>query len=179
MINRQGEIVEEHFGEGNYAETEALVAKLLGTDVVPGQNIANDNLEKIGSPEMYFGTDRLANLDPEQNASLVPASYNIGQNLNSNTFSLGGKWQFLPSDVQLAGNSGQINLKFHSGKIYMVASSAKPATLTIIVDGKPQPQVIVQDSKLYTLFDSEDYSDHFIEIKINQPGFKGFTFTFG
>ena len=61
----------------------------------------------------------------------------------------------------------------------MVAASQKPATLTITVDGKQQPSITVQASKLYTLFDSNDYSDHTIQININQPGFQAFTFTFG
>ena len=178
LINQKGEIVEEHFGEGNYDTTENDIRYLLGLGTA---NIAvNPNsLSQIGSPEMYFGTDRLANLTPNQSPSASAKNYTINQNLSLNNFSFGGRWQFSGLNVQLTGDSGQINLKFHSGKLYMVASSQKSVILNIIVDGKAQPSVTVQASKLYTLFESEDYSDHVIEININQPGFQGFTFTFG
>ena len=61
----------------------------------------------------------------------------------------------------------------------MVASSLNPATLRINVDGKEQPDVVIQALKLYTLFDSNDYSDHTVEIDITGSGFQAFTFTFG
>ena len=180
LINQKGEIVEEHFGEGNYTETENDIRYLLGLNAINSSpSSSNNDLNQIGSPEMYFGTDRLANLTPDQSPSSTPKNYTLSQNLALNNFSFGGQWQFSGPNVQLIGNSGQINLKFHSGKLYMVASSQKPATLTITVDGKQQPSVTVQASKLYTLFNSEDYSDHTIEIDISQSGFQAFTFTFG
>jgi thiol-disulfide isomerase/thioredoxin len=179
LINQKGEIVEEHFGEGNYAETENAIVGLLGMSAPVNQTVTNDNLDKIGSPEMYFGTDRLQNLTLFQSPSATPKNYNVDQNLQLNTFSLGGTWEFSPGNIQLAGNSGKIKLNFNSGKVYIVASSQNPATLKITVDGKPQPSVTVQESKLYTLFDSQDYTTHTIEININQPGFDAFTFTFG
>ena len=178
LINQKGEIVEEHFGEGNYDVTENNIRQLLGMNAI-NINVNQDNLNQIGSPEMYFGTARLTNLTTGQQPSLTPKNYTSVTNLDLNNFSLGGNWQFSVPNIQLLGNSGQINLKFHSGKLYMVASSQKPATLNITVDGIKQPDVTVQTSKLYTLFDSQNYSDHIVEININQPGFEAFTFTFG
>lgn len=179
LIDQNGQIVYEKFGEGNYSETEDAILKLLGMAPVANQPAVNGNLNKIGSPEMYFGTDRLQYLTTAQKSSAKPQNYILDQNLDLNNFSLGGTWSFSPQNIQLSGESGQINLKFHSGKVFIVASSQKPAELTITVDGKAQPAVVVQESQLYTLFDSQDYSDHVIEINVNQPGFQAFTFTFG
>ena len=61
----------------------------------------------------------------------------------------------------------------------MVASSEKSVTIHITVDGVKQPDVTVQMSQLYTLFDSNNYSEHTIDIEIPNAGFKAFTFTFG
>ena len=61
----------------------------------------------------------------------------------------------------------------------MVAASAKPVTLKIMVDGKQQKAVTVQISQLYTLFDSNEYNKHIIEIEVPSAGFEAFTFTFG
>jgi thiol-disulfide isomerase/thioredoxin len=177
LIDQNGKIVEEHFGEGNYDQTENLIRSLLGLDPVAATS--SPSLSGIGSPEMYFGTDRLANLTLNQAPSPSPHDYAIEKTIALNTFSLGGRWQFLPGSAILAGESGEIDLKFHSAKLYMVASSQNPATLSVMVDGKPQPSVTVRDAKLYTLFDSGSYADHTAEIKITGPGFEAFTFTFG
>jgi hypothetical protein len=61
----------------------------------------------------------------------------------------------------------------------MVAGSAQPVTVSVTVDGKPQPPVMVQGSQLYTLFDSSDYGEHELELKIPKAGFNAYTFTFG
>jgi hypothetical protein len=47
------------------------------------------------------------------------------------------------------------------------------------VDGKPQPPVTVQQSQLYTLFNSTTYADHTVNITIPKAAFQAFTFTFG
>ncbi len=178
LIDQNGEIVYRHFGEGHYDATEHAIQALLGigTSTV---SASTPDLSGIGSPEMYLGTWRLGNLTSSQKTSLLPKEYTLNKNLDLNTFSLGGKWQFSQYYLTSVGTNNQMNLKFHSGKVFMVASSKVPATLTITVDNVLQPPVTVQDSKLYTLFDSEDYSDHLIEIDVNQNDFQTFTFTFG
>lgn len=178
LIDKNGEIVYTHFGEGEYDHTENAIRHLLGLDEsAPPQ--PGENLDGVGSPEMYFGTERLENLTGDQKPSAVPQKYVLPGKLDLNKFALQGSWQFTPQGASLVSGKGVIQLRFHSAKLHMVASSGKPAVLTILVDGKAQPSVTVKDSELYTLFDSDDYSDHVIEINITQAGFQAFTFTFG
>ncbi len=178
LIDKTGKIVEEHFGEGDYDKTENTIRYLLGMDAA-NIKVGADNLNSVGSPEMYFGTDRLEYLTSSQQASSTSQNYTLDQNVALNKFSLGGSWKFSGTATELVGASGQINLKFHAGKVHIVAASQAPATLSIMVDGRQQPSVTVQGSKLYTLFDSKEYTDHVIQIEVNQPGFQAFTFTFG
>jgi len=165
LIDQSGNIVHEHFGEGEYDVTENAIRALLGLPAASGS--AGPDLNGIQSPEMYFGTDRQQNYV----SGATPTTLN--------TFTLQGQWKFSPQNVQLTGGSGKIVLKFHSGKVYIVASSAIPAVLSITVDGKTQPSVTVKDPQLYILFDSDEYTDHTIEISVPQSGFEAFTFTFG
>lgn len=177
LIDKNGNIVYLHFGEGEYDHTENAIRELLGMK----QTATPDNgadLSQVQSPEMYFGTDRLQNLIASQTPS-TQSAYILPADVPLNNFALGGSWQFSPQNLQLVSGTGTIKLKFHSGKVYIVAASATPATLTITVDGKVQPAVVVQKSQLYTLFDSGNYVDHIIEIQANTPGFQAFTFTFG
>jgi len=177
LIDKNGNIVHTHFGEGEYNVTENAIRELLGM----AATLAPDNgadLSGVQSPEMYFGTARLQNLVSSQTPSSA-GTYTLPTNVPPNHFALGGAWSFTSQSTQLLNGSGKIRLKFHSGNVYMVASSTRPATLLITVDGKVQPSVIVEKSQLYTLFSSKDYSDHVIEIQVNQSGFEAYTFTFG
>ncbi len=176
LIDKQGHVRYVHFGEGEYDHTENAIRELLGmtASVRPDNGV---DLAGVKSPEMYFGTERLEYLSQDQKPGA--ATYTFPTNLALNTFALEGKWQFHAQDIQLQSGTGKIKLKFHSGKIFMVAASQVAAVLKITVDGKPQPSVTVQESKLYALFDSKDYTDHVIEIEVDQAGFQAFTFTFG
>jgi thiol-disulfide isomerase/thioredoxin len=178
LIDKNGNIVYTHFGEGNYDHTENAIRQLLGLDGDP--TAKTSTLGNIGSPEMYFGTSRLQYLSPAQSASEQVKNYTFPSKLDLNNFAIEGSWQFSAENAKLTLGKGKIKLHFSSGKLFMVAqSSTKPAVLKITVDGKVQPDVTVDKSELYTLFDSNDYVDHEIEISIDQPGFEAFTFTFG
>jgi thiol-disulfide isomerase/thioredoxin len=179
LIDKEGKIVYTHFGEGNYDHTENAIRQLLGLNYDAGAKTSN--LGNIQSPEMYFGLNHNPQeyLTPDQDPSLSPHDYHLPSSLSRNNFALEGTWQFDGEKSTLTEGPGKIKLHFSSGKVFIVASSDKPITLKIMVDGKSQPDVIVNNSQLYTLFDSEDYSDHVIEITISTPGFKAFSFTFG
>lgn len=178
LIDKNGNIVYQHFGEGNYDHTENVIRKVLGLSGFS----SNNNIVKAGSvrsPEMYFKLSRLKNLTPDQSASADSKQYTLPQTLPLNNFALQGEWQFGNDHTELTKGDGKIRLHFSSGKAFIVASARKPVTLKIMVDGKPQPDVTVSMSQLYTLFDTKDYNEHTIEIEIPSPGFEAFTFTFG
>jgi cytochrome c biogenesis protein CcdA/thiol-disulfide isomerase/thioredoxin len=179
LIDQNGNIVYEHFGEGEYDHTENAIRELLGLSAnVPTNN--GQNLSQVNSPEMYFETSRLQYLTPQQQPSETAQAFALPQSLVLNTFALSGNWQFFNDHAQLMQPDGKIQLHFSSGKVYMVAASTgKPITIQITVDGQAQPDVTVSSSELYTLFNSNNYGDHTLEINIPDPGFEAFTFTFG
>jgi len=157
---------------------EDAIRELIGmNNPVAVEN--GQDLSQVRSPEMYFEPARLQYLSREQHASLQPTNYSLPTSLLLNTFALEGQWQFMQDHAQLTQGPGKIRLNFSSGKLYMVAAADKPIIIKITVDGKAQPDVTVNMSQLYTLFDSTDYSEHLLEIKIPDRGFQAFTFTFG
>mgnify|MGYP001550257143 FL=1 len=177
LIDQKGKIVYEHFGEGEYDHTENAIRGLLGLDESVGTENGQD-LSKINSPEIYFNLDRIQNLTPSQTPSNQSKMYTFNHNLALNNFAVEGNWKFGEDYAEVTKGTGKIYLHFSSGKLFMVASSEKPVTIKLIVDGKPQPDVTVQMSQLYTLFNSTVYHEHNIEIEVPE-GFKAFTFTFG
>jgi hypothetical protein len=54
-----------------------------------------------------------------------------------------------------------------------------PVTVSLIVDGQLQPPVIIEDSRLYTLFISEDHREHLLKLEVPKAGLSAFTFMFG
>ena len=179
LIDKQGNVVMHHFGEGHYMETENAIRRLLGLAPVTHEDVPAANLSRVGSPEMYLGSDRVHNMANPIAPLMFSHDYTAPARLDLNQFALQGEWRLHGEYAQLTGDHGQIRLHFQSGKLHMVASSPQPVTLSITVDGKRQPDVTVHGSRLYTLFDSNDYRDHVVTIEIPKSGFKAFTFTFG
>ncbi len=178
LIDQNGNVVHVHFGEGDYEVTENAIRQLLGMNT-QAKAVGEADLSQVQSPEMYFGTARLKNLAAAQSPSSVAKTYTLPTSLELNTFGLQGTWQFTENAARLTKGSGTVRLKFHSGKIYAVAASATPITIQIIVDGVAQPSITIGASQLYTLFDSNQYIDHVVDIVIPAAGLEMYTFTFG
>ncbi len=179
LIDKDGNVVMHHFGEGHYMESENAIRRLLGLAPMDREDVPSANLSGIDSPEMYLGSDRVHNMANPIAPLMFSHDYTAPARLDLNKFALQGSWRLRGEYAELTGDQGQIRLHFKSGKLHMVASSPTPVTLSITVDGKRQPDVRVHDSRLYTLFDSSDYRDHVVTIDIPAGGFKAFTFTFG
>jgi len=178
LIDRSGKIVYTHVGEGNYDETENAIRKLLGAGPAVGPEPGVD-LDRVGSPEMYFGLERVEDLAGAPAPAAGVQTYAAPADLPLNKFALVGAWDLTGEQARLAKDGGEIALHCRSGKVFMVASSTAPVTLAVSVDGKAQPPVTVQASRLYTLFDSNTYGDHMVRITVPKAGFQAFTFTFG
>jgi thiol-disulfide isomerase/thioredoxin len=181
LVDQQGNVVAHHYGEGNYLEMENNIRGLLGLEPLQQTTVdkASAGVSKVGSPEMYFGGDRVEfNASPEA-GGIGMRDFSAPSQLALNHFALVGLWEVGRQNVSLARHGGEIRLHFKAGKVHMVASALNPVALEILVDGKPQPAVTVQASKLYTLFDSNDYREHVLTIRIPKAGFHAFTFTFG
>ncbi|MBE7209463.1 MAG: redoxin domain-containing protein [Gluconacetobacter diazotrophicus] len=178
LIDRQGNIVRVHAGEGEYDVTENAIRRLLGVDGAVGTENGAD-LARIGSPEMYLGSDRVENLASPQAPRPGTQDFTAPNALPLNRFALEGRWTLAPEQATLATGTGRILLHARSGKIFTVASSPKPVMVAVTVDGKPQAPVTIRESRLYTLFDSTDYGEHQVELSVPAPGLSVFTFTFG
>ncbi len=178
LVDRNGHVVLKHFGEGRYDETENAIRSLLAA----GPAVAAENgadLSRIATPEMYFGLARVQMLASPEPPRRGAGRYTVPSPLPGNRFALMGTWDLSDETATLARGPGAVALKFRAAKVFMVASSPTPVTLSVTVDGRPQPPVTVRESRLYTLFDSTDYGDHALQLAIAQPGLQAFTFTFG
>jgi len=189
LVDKSGKIVLIQFGEGNYGKIEKAIARLVGGSVSDTEP-DDPGLGAIGSPEMYFGTEEVnANgvLEKRPESSAIVNTQNSGagervytapNDVPLNRFALSGTWKISADNATLLVDVGEIILRFRAPKVNLVTGSSSSQTLSIIVDGKPQPPVTVQGSQLYSLYNGTP-GEHFLRLTIPKAGLSAFSFSFG
>ncbi len=178
LIDKDGNIVYTHFGEGNYETTEKAIRTLLGLEgafEVPAQAEVN----KAQTPEIYFGLTRLQAFGGLETPSTTDQIFVYPEKLAKNKFALEGNWQFTQEAAIHTKGFGRIKLHFNSAKVFIVAQSDQPTTIKVYVDGQLIKGVVVKESQLYELFSSNEGKTRTMEIEVPDAGFEAFTFTFG
>ncbi len=201
LIDIAGYIVHDHIGEGDYEATEGEIQKLLaernqalglGGGLIATTSVAIKpaDLSGIGSPETYFGAARNQFLANGTIGATGTQDLTEPTSPKLNQFYLTGQWNFLPEYAVNLQPGAKIIYKYHSAKVFFVASAPKGTTLEIFQDSKPvglaagsdviNGQVFIQQSRLYNLISNPDGSgEHTLEIIIDSPGLEAYTFTFG
>lgn len=204
LIDIDGYIVYDHIGEGGYEETELKIQDALMERFERlGMNQQLDKMLKepvsvgitnkesaASSPEVYFGSDRnelLANGKPN-----IPGlqTFLIPKDPQLNFLYFDGEWDVQPEFAKNVSTPARIIFRYRAQEVYMVASGERPIDIQILVDGQPvttaagtdvlNGRVTVADDRLYHLIsDPKAAGEHTLELLINTPGLKAFTFTFG
>lgn len=208
LIDIDGFIVYDHIGEGAYEQTEQKIQELLAERMArlgqpsptPSQLPVQPPIETIvpltgNSPEVYFGAARnrlLANGEPgrvgEQNF-IGPLQTNL------NLLYLVGTWNFTDEFAQNKRVGDRVIFPYRASSVFMVASADQPVNLTILRDGKPlastvagrdvqwvanESVVTITEPRLYRLIeDPSGVAGHTLELIVQQPGLRAFTFAFG
>lgn len=178
LIDKEGNIVYTQLGEGNYETTEKAIRTLLGLEgnfELPELPVVN----KSQTPEIYFGLTRLSAFGGTEVPSNNDQIFVYPEKLAKNKFALEGNWQFNQEAAIHTKGFGRIKLNFNAAKVFLVAQSGKPTTIKVYVDGKLVKGVVVQESDLYELFNSDEGKPRTMEIEVPDNGFEAFTFTFG
>ena len=95
-----------------------------------------------------------------------------------NRFALAGLWNVTHDRATSSAVGGEILLRFNAPKVNLVAGSPSPQTLSVIVDGTPQPPITVDGSRLYSLY-SGPGGEHVLRLKAPKAGLTAYSFTFG
>ncbi|MGI0141743.1 MAG: redoxin domain-containing protein [Candidatus Micrarchaeales archaeon] len=197
IIDANGTIRYEQFGEGDTNTTQIVIQQLLKS---AGYNINSSfvnftdsaNFSQIGSPETYFGYSTAR--APLGNAQgFVPGNVvnYIGPNISqANTAYLSGEWYNAP-DGMVAVNNSKIFFVYKAKNVNIVASGNSSITIRLdesnlqpsylgaddkIVNGSAT--AIINSSRLYDIVSAPSYGIHILEIDA-KPGFKIYTFTLG
>ena len=179
LINKQGQIVYTHFGEGNYDVTEKHIRELL--DEKGDMSKLSDTLDGYSlnqTPETYLGTARAERFD-------------VKEPLPVDHWLLSGEWSRSAEYSESKAAGAALKMHFRGGKVFLVLGTAngKPTKANILYNGKPTTDVGGKDVKdgvlditehrLYELIDLKKNGEGLFEIQASKPGLQAFAFTFG
>jgi thiol-disulfide isomerase/thioredoxin len=183
VTDRKGQLRFQHFGEGEYSETESALRVLLG--VAKDAARAADPHAKTGTltaaitPETYLGAERGA---PQgQDLSGGNHAFTRPKTLEHNRFALDGNWIVSDQYVESVDGRSQLELRYQGGEVNLVLdrSTPDPVELTVELDGRPVKVVTVDAADLYNLITDGPKGDHTLTLRAGGAGVRAFAFTFG
>jgi cytochrome c biogenesis protein CcdA/thiol-disulfide isomerase/thioredoxin len=206
FIDGKGRIRYNHFGEGEYGESERVIRELLkqkGSKLgasehssvsAAGAEAASDTADR-GSPETYVGYHRAEHFaSAEKIAQDSRRVYTPQPGLSLNQWALAGSWKVGEESAVLQTSPGRIVFRFHARDLHLVLGTTKegkPVRFTVKLDGTAPGEDhgadadgggtgTVQGHRLYQLIRQKGpVEDRTFEIEFLDPGVQAFAFTFG
>ncbi len=190
LIDANGYIRYEHFGEGSYEETDAAIASLLkeaGVDVsgMMDSESASSSAQAYrgASPETYIGSrswpafgNRLGEPDTAAHAYNAPTTFAL------NKYYLDGTWQLAGEESQiLLSDAGEIAMRFKGAEMNLVLGlidGVSSVTADVWIDGKMSKTITIAQHDLYNLYKGE-HGEYTMVLKFHGKGVEAFAFTFG
>jgi thiol-disulfide isomerase/thioredoxin len=206
FIDANGKVRFEHFGEGNYDQSERWIQQLLQeknahpmpTSMVDvnAQGIeAPSDSREVQSPETYVGYARAEHFaSPGGIRQNLDKTYSVPSQLELNQWGLDGKWDDHEQIAVLKSPGGKIVFRFHARDLHLVlgpTTGGKPVAFRVTVDGHApgdnhgvdtdaQGNGQVNAYRLYQLVRLKGaVTDHVFTIEFQDPGVQAFSFTFG
>lgn len=177
LIDATGTVRQVHYGEGAYAETEALIRTLLDARGTMSQVATEPTSTSGRTPETYLGAARMRPLAGTPAVVGAPAVYQLSPAPPRDEVSLGGTWT-VQDESALAGDDARLALHFYAAQVHLVLSGE--GTVTVTRAGDPSVHDVVQVSgspALYTLVNGPATQD-VLELTLS-PGLAAYAFTFG
>jgi hypothetical protein len=205
LIDAQGVIRHQHFGEGAYAETEQMIQELLKeanrglakNDTLvqvqgTGATAAAADMER--SPETYLGYKRQENFSSREAIRRDDvARYSAPKMLAPDQWALSGSWQVGKESALLRTPGGKIVYHFQGRDLHLVLGtiSGKPVRFHVMLDGAAPGKDhgtdidaagngVINGQRLYQLIrQSGEIRDRTFRIEFLDEGAEAFAFTFG
>lgn len=192
LIDIDGYIVYDHIGEGGYEETEKKIQELLEErEAVLGMNeeisknisiptgVVGVDSSMPRSPEIYFGAARNTNLANGSINAVGLQNLSAPASSKTNSLYLSGGWDIQNEFAENKTGNAKIIFRYQAKNVYFVTGSKEGTMIKIFKDGKFVSEQIVNEHKLYYVIQDSGYGEHVLEIIIDNPGLRAFTFTFG
>jgi thiol-disulfide isomerase/thioredoxin len=206
LLDGEGKIRYQHFGEGEYEQSERNIQRLLKgagaravsselVSVLPqGAEVAAD-WGNLKSPESYVGFGQAEHF-ASPGGAVVDARhvYAVPSRLGLNEWALSGDWTVTQRAAALEMPNGRIVYHYHARDVNLIMGPAKPGMpvrFRVLIDGQPpgaahgvdlddQGNGTVPDQRMYQLIrHPKAIVDRQFEIEFLDAGVEAFCFTFG
>jgi cytochrome c biogenesis protein CcdA/thiol-disulfide isomerase/thioredoxin len=183
LIDANGVVRHDEFGEGDYSLTENLIRTLLvaahpGLKLPPRTDVANLTPTQVTNPESYVGYERIQYLQntsaPVQNQAVT---YQFPKSLATDFFALSGVWNDHAQEAT-AGSNAKLELSYEDHDIYLVMGGSGTVTVSTGDGTAPKTIEVTGVPRLYTLFHAKSTSAGTLQMKVS-PGVQVYDFTFG
>jgi hypothetical protein len=198
LIDANGVVRREVFGEGQYAQTEDAIRTLLQNNgaTLPAQHYVQGNptvpITNAQTPETYFGLEREQAYTGGQNYQAGIQSFTAASSsdLQSGDWTLGGTWNIGQEDITAVSNS-TLTIRVSARDVYMVGGATNTAAVGVSLNGQPisqtgdagsdvaNSQVTMQMSQLYHLVHEPSFNGNMLVHLTVPAGVSINTFTFG
>jgi thiol-disulfide isomerase/thioredoxin len=183
LLDRDGRIVLLREGEGYAHEMEGAIRGLLGLTGAPVVQHRGDDpdLSRVRTPEIYFGALHPTPQERAQSPRLGEATYSFTQAPNPalNRYALDGTWARDQEPLELRSPQGGLRLHFSASKAHLVASAPGTTLVKVTVEAHTPRLIEISRPTLYTIFDSDTFGEHTLNLEADAPGLTLFSATFG
>ena len=188
LADGEGRVRFQHFGEGDYEETERAIQRLLGVDEDTVRTDAGGRAEaadwaNLSSPETYLGYGRGERRSDPPSDGLEP-----------NHWALAGAWSVEEEAAILDAPDGSITYRFGARDVNMVLAppdADAPVRFAVRLDGQPPGDArgvdadgsglgTVSEPRMYQLIRQRGAAgEREFEITFLDAGVRAYVFTFG
>ncbi|ANH67417.1 cytochrome c biogenesis protein DipZ [Mitsuaria sp. 7] len=206
FIDGQGRVRFKHFGEGEYAHSEAVIQQLLrengsgrmdsGTVEVQAKGVESaGGRQEVSSPETYVGYERAERFASKPAAAHdQPGTYAAPAQLALNDWALDGTWRVGPQQATALKPQARVVYRFHARDLHLVLGSPAGTSVRfrVTLDGQRPGAAhgvdvdadgsgTVSGQRLYQLIRQGEgpLKDHGFSIEFLDPGVLVYAFTFG
>ena len=206
LLDGDGKVRYQHFGEGAYDETERNIQRLVkdaGARGVSSELVAvigqgaeaEADWSSLKSGENYVGSGRTENFISASGTSMDQRHvYAAPPRLRLNQWALSGEWTVSQGATALNKPNGRIAYCFHARDLNLVMGPAVrgvPVRFRVLIDGSPPGGAhgvdsddagkgIVAEQRMYQLIrQPKPIVDRQFTIEFLDAGVEAFSFTFG
>lgn len=195
LIDAQGHIRLEHFGEGHYDEMETAIRALLeeGGNILDISKGANkDNTPHyVRTPETYLGKKRMERFSSNEKVLGGFQTFTFPLKISQDSFAYEGPWTIKDQAAE-AQSGSSLEIRFNASKVFLVISPKnKGDQVRLWLDGKPVEEsaagmdvrgsiITLDEDRLYNLIDLKGkVESHLLRLEFLNDGNSVYAFTFG
>ncbi len=177
LIDKKGDVVYAHFGEGHYDVTENNIRYLLGLDKTTDTMEYSQAFTKEQTPETYLGSERA-----QRRVTLDDTPLAVHQ------WGIDGNWNVQPQYIESVKGGAELRLHYKAKKVFLVMSSADGKShkvLATIGEGQrasgndvKDGRLSVDTARLYEIVKQKDMAEGTLTLRALDKGVRLYAFTF-